>query len=74
MIRLDLRGFEKTLGEGEIIKGQAIYLTPVPPGNHLETLSGGREGQHSIRVNRQHCNWFSWTNEGPANLEIVDYH
>lgn len=25
----------------------------VPPGNRLEALSGGRRGQHSIRVNRQ---------------------
>ena len=25
----------------------------VPPGNRLEALSGDREGQHSIRINRQ---------------------
>lgn len=24
-----------------------------PPGNRLEALNGGREGQHSIRINRQ---------------------
>ncbi len=25
----------------------------IPPGNHLETLSGDRAGQHSVRINRQ---------------------
>lgn len=25
----------------------------VPPGSHLEALSGDRKGQHSIRINRQ---------------------
>lgn len=25
----------------------------VPPGNRLERLGGDREGQHSIRINRQ---------------------
>ena len=46
----------------------------VPPGNHLEALSGAREGQHSIRINRQLRICFSWTDEGPANVEIFDYH
>ncbi|MDQ8183686.1 type II toxin-antitoxin system RelE/ParE family toxin [Pelagicoccus sp. SDUM812005] len=46
----------------------------VPPGNHLESLSGDREGQHSMRVNRQYRICFSWTDEGPVNVEIVDYH
>ncbi len=46
----------------------------VPPGNHLESLSGDRKGQHSIRVNRQYRICFSWTNEGPISVEIVDYH
>lgn len=46
----------------------------VPPGNHLEALSGDRDGQHSIRINRQYRICFSWTDEGPAKVEIVDYH
>jgi toxin HigB-1 len=45
-----------------------------PPGNHLEALKGKREGQHSIRVNDQFRVCFRWTNEGPADVEIVDYH
>ncbi|MET3108967.1 proteic killer suppression protein [Oxalobacteraceae bacterium GrIS 2.11] len=45
-----------------------------PPGNHLEALSGNRFGQHSIRVNQQWRICFIWTEHGPANVEIVDYH
>ena len=45
-----------------------------PPGNHLEALKGKRKGQFSIRVNDQFRVCFRWTNEGPADVEIVDYH
>jgi len=45
-----------------------------PPGNHLEALKGDRQGQHSIRVNDQFRVCFRWTPEGPADVEIVDYH
>ena len=45
-----------------------------PPGNGLEALSGDRNGQHSMRVNRQWRICFMWTDQGPANVEIVDYH
>lgn len=45
-----------------------------PPGNHLEALSGNRNGEHSIRVNQQFRIFFLWTEEGPENVEIVDYH
>ena len=46
----------------------------VPPGNRLEALKGNREGQHSVRINDQWRVCFVWTVEGPANVEIVDYH
>ena len=46
----------------------------IPPGNRLEALSGGRKGQHSIRVNDQFRVCFTWTDEGPSAVEIVDYH
>lgn len=46
----------------------------VPPSNRLETLSGNRSGQHSIRVNRQWRICFRWTDQGPEDVEIVDYH
>jgi toxin HigB-1 len=45
-----------------------------PPGNRLEALVGGRAGQHSIRVNDQWRVCFVWTDLGPADVEIVDYH
>ena len=45
-----------------------------PPGNRLEALTGDRKGQYSIRINDQFRVCFRWTNEGPADVEIVDYH
>jgi proteic killer suppression protein len=45
-----------------------------PPGNRLEALTGDRSGRHSIRINDQWRLCFVWTQEGPANVEIVDYH
>ena len=46
----------------------------VPPANRLEALAGDRKGQHSIRINDQWRICFVWTKEGPADVEIVDYH
>lgn len=46
----------------------------VPPGNRLEKLRGDREGQHSIRINQQWRICFSWSDAGPEDVEIVDYH
>jgi toxin HigB-1 len=45
-----------------------------PPGNRLEPLSGDRAGQNSIRINDQWRVCFSWTDAGPVDVEIVDYH
>jgi proteic killer suppression protein len=45
-----------------------------PPGNRLEALSGNRQGQWSIRINDQWRICFVWTDAGPAEVEIVDYH
>ena len=44
------------------------------PGNRLEALRGGRAGQHSIRINAQWRVCFRWTDDGPEDVEIVDYH
>ena len=46
----------------------------VPPGNRLERLKGDRAGQQSIRINSQYRICFWWTDRGPADVEIVDYH
>ncbi len=45
-----------------------------PPGNRLEALAGDRRRQHSIRINDQFRVCFVWTAEGPAEVEVVDYH
>ena len=46
----------------------------VPPSNHLEALHHEREGQHSIRINRQWRICFSWQGSDAYDVEIVDYH
>jgi len=46
----------------------------IPPGNRLEALTGPRQSQHSIRINDQYRICFSWSDEGPDAVEIVDYH
>lgn len=46
----------------------------VPPGNRLEVLKGDRRGYHSIRINDQWRIVFRWTETGPHDVEIVDYH
>jgi proteic killer suppression protein len=46
----------------------------IPPGNRLEALRGDRRKQHSIRINDQYRICFTWTDAGPEDVEIVDYH
>jgi len=46
----------------------------IPPGNRLEALFGDRQGQYSIRINDQYRICFFWTENGPDEVEIVDYH
>jgi proteic killer suppression protein len=46
----------------------------VPPGNRLEKLAGDRAGQYSIRINQQWRICFRWTDAGPEDVEITDYH
>jgi proteic killer suppression protein len=46
----------------------------VPPGNRLEPLKGARAGQWSIRINDQWRIGFRWTEGGPDDVEVVDYH
>ena len=45
-----------------------------PPGNRQEKLKGDREGQYSVRINGQWRICFIWTDAGPDQVEIVDYH
>ena len=44
------------------------------PSNRFKTLIGDRQGQYSIRINDQWRICFEWHDDGPVNVEIVDYH
>jgi len=52
----------------------AMVVWLAAPGNRLEKLVGNRAGQHSIRINDQYRICFVWTKQGPADVEITDYH
>jgi toxin HigB-1 len=45
-----------------------------PPGNLLEGLRGKWRGFHSIRVNDQWRVVFRWSDLGPEDVDVVDYH
>lgn len=42
--------------------------------NRLEALRGDRAGQYSIRIDAQWRICFRWTEDGPCDVEIADYH
>lgn len=44
------------------------------PANRLESLSGSRKGQMSIRINAQWRICFVWKDGEAEKVEIVDYH
>jgi len=46
----------------------------VPPANMLEQLYGDREGQYSIRINKQYRICFEFNSHKSENVEITDYH
>ena len=45
-----------------------------PPSNHLEALKKDRQGQWSIRINKQWRVCFVWAEGNAHDVEIVDYH
>jgi len=46
----------------------------IPPSNNLESLSGDRKGQWSIRINHKYRICFTWGEHEANNVEIVEYH
>ncbi|GAA3311448.1 type II toxin-antitoxin system RelE/ParE family toxin [Arthrobacter ramosus] len=58
----------------QVGSAESIEDLRVPPGNRLEALKGDRAGQYSIRINDQWRICFRWTDAGPEEVEIVDYH
>ena len=53
---------------------ESIAELRLPPGNQLEALYGDRTGQYSIRINNQYRICFTWQNNQPDQVEIIDYH
>jgi len=53
---------------------ETLEFLRAPPGNRLEALKGDLAGRHSIRINDQFRLCFRWTDSGPEDVEIVDYH
>jgi len=45
-----------------------------PPGNRLEALKRDLAGFHSVRINDQWRVVFRWTESGPMDVDIRDYH
>ena len=71
------QGFEKQAAKRLSILNAApsVDVLRALPSNRLEALKGNREGQYSIRINRQWRICFTWSEgPGPDNVEIVDYH
>ena len=58
----------------QIHAASRIETLRVPPGNHLERLSGDRAGQYSVRINRQRRICFKWRAGDAYDVEIADYH
>ena len=53
---------------------EALSDLASPPGNRLEALKGDLKGLHSIRINGQWRVVFRWTDAGPVEVGIRDYH
>ncbi|HUZ33312.1 MAG TPA: type II toxin-antitoxin system RelE/ParE family toxin [Xanthobacteraceae bacterium] len=46
----------------------------IPPNTRLHPLEKNRKGQHAIRINDKYRVCFVWSDQGPTNVEITDYH
>jgi len=58
----------------QLDSAQLLEELRVPPGNRLESLSGDRNTEFSIRVNEQYRICFVWDELGPSEVEVTDYH
>ncbi len=76
---------KKNLGWAEIAKivrrklDMLHYATNIndlrsPPGNRLKELEGELSGYYSIRINDQWRIVFKWSDAGPSDVRVVDYH
>ena len=60
--------------ERELTFANAVGKLHVRERNGRCALKSDRKGHFSIRINDQYRLCFRWTNEGPTDVEIVDYH
>lgn len=58
----------------QLNRARKIEDLAVPLGNRLEALKGDRAGFHSIRIYQQWRIVFRWTEQGPSEVQIIDYH
>ena len=58
----------------EIHAATSLFYLAAIPGRRLESLSGDRKGQYSIRINDQWRVCFRWKDGDAYDVEIVDYH
>jgi proteic killer suppression protein len=58
----------------QLDSAEALVDLRSPRGNRLEALVGDRKGQYSIRVNDRYRLCFRWSESGPTDVQIVDYH
>ena len=58
----------------QINQARVLSDLAIPPGNRLEALRGDLVGYHSIRINDQWRIVFQWTDSGPGQVAIMDYH
>jgi len=58
----------------QIDAAASLSFLRVPPNNQLEWLTGDREGQLSIRINKQWRICFRWDDGNSSQVEIVDCH
>jgi len=69
-------GFKKAGERKLVMLDSALKLGDLAasPGNRLEKLAGDRLGQYRIRINDQWRICFTWKDDGPHDVAIVDYH
>jgi proteic killer suppression protein len=74
----EFQGFEDQAAKRLSILNAATSLNDLRQlnSNRLEALKGDRSGQYSIRINDRWRICFEWPEgqDGPSNVEIVDYH
>ncbi len=74
----EFQGFEDQVAKRLSILNAATSLNDLRQlnSNRLEALKGDRSGQYSIRINDRWRICFEWPEgqDGPSNVEIVDYH